>query len=54
MKIKEWIECLESLGDEDALVGEIREYNGNTYYDLTITTDLGDGEFYDCTPEEDD
>jgi len=50
MKIKDWIAALESIGDEDAIIGDIYEVNGRSYHELTITTDEGE-EFYDVTPE---
>jgi hypothetical protein len=51
MKIKDWLSAIASLGDDDAIIGGIRQYNGQTYYDLTLTSDLGNDELYDCTPE---
>jgi len=48
MKIKDWIAALESIGDDEAIVGDVYEANGRAYHELTITTDEGE-EFYDVT-----
>lgn len=48
MKIRDWIDHIHTLGDDDKVIGITFQHNGGTVAELTLAID-GPDEVYDAT-----